>query len=216
MTSVDDEHKLVCQAPGCGRGIAKAIHVIRDQAGDIRVIGSGCYARLAGHQRATADGPAIGGFDGRRLTQEERALMLADTAAFIARMEAAQWGATAVRREVARKPEQRSEYFSPTARRSPGDQWTMPTASGPEALRGVERVEALDKLARFRMQQARAAAQLAIRHWPELSAQALEVVVDAMVLAKAEYLARGGRMDAPDARRAIELAAVAALAERVG
>ena len=88
VASVDESRKLVCQAPGCGRAIAKAVHVIRDSTGTIRVIGSGCYGRLSGHEEATRHGATIAGFDGRCLSPEERALMIADTAAFIADVEA--------------------------------------------------------------------------------------------------------------------------------
>lgn len=49
---------------------------------------------------------------------------------------------------------------------------------------------------------------------PELLAHSLDEVADAIALAKARYLTCGFRMDAPDARIAIESAAVAALAER--
>jgi hypothetical protein len=45
-------------------------------------------------------------------------------------------------------------------------------------------------------------------------ARPLDVVVDAMAHAKAQYLACGFRMDTPDARIAIESAAIAALAEQ--
>lgn len=88
IVRVDEEHKLVCQAPGCGRGIYAAVHVIRDETGAVHVVGSDCYLKLMGHEKATEEGPAFGGWDGRRLTEEERNAMLADTAAFVARMEA--------------------------------------------------------------------------------------------------------------------------------
>ena len=88
VASVDESHKLVCQAPSCGRGIARAVHVIRDETGSIRVVGSGCFEKLAGHKRATEEGAVLPGFDGRRLTAEERSLMVADTTALIARVEA--------------------------------------------------------------------------------------------------------------------------------
>jgi hypothetical protein len=102
VASVEESRKLVCQAPGCGRAIAKAVHVIRDQTGTVCVVGSGCYGKLSGHERATEDGAAIAGFDGRRLTPEERTLMAADTAAFVAGVEAR----LAAEREAAQQAEE--------------------------------------------------------------------------------------------------------------
>ena len=88
MASVEESRKLVCQAPGCRRAIAKAVHVTRYKIGAVRVVGSGCYGKLSGYEQATRYGAVIAGVDGRRLSPEERALMAADTAAFVAAVEA--------------------------------------------------------------------------------------------------------------------------------
>ena len=222
VASVDESRKLVCQAPGCGRAIAKAVHVIRDLTGAIRIVGSGCYVKLSGHEQATKHGAAIAGFDGRRLTPEERALMIADTAAFVASVEArlaAERAATQqaeerMQAEAQRLREQRSEAAA--FHRPSYDAWKRQLSNGPEVLLTGERAHALDKLAQFRAQEARQAARVAMQRWPEISTHTLDVVVDAMTRAKAEYIARGHRMDAPNARSVIEAAAVAALAERAG
>jgi hypothetical protein len=222
VATVEESHRLVCQAPGCGRAIAKAVHVIRDQAGAVRVVGSGCYAKLSGHEQATEHGATIAGFDGRRLTPEERALMVADTAAFVARVEArlaaereaAQQAEERMRAEAQRLREQSATSGVPASRRPGYEEWKRPMSSGPEAMRPGERAHAREQLARFRAQQAREAARVAMQRRPELSAHSLDVVADAMAKAKTEYLERGLRMNAPDARSAIESAAVAALAKR--
>lgn len=220
VASVDESRKLVCQAPGCGRAIAKAVHVIRDSAGAIRVIGSGCFGKLSGNEQATRDGPTIAGFDGRRLTPEERALMIADTAAFVASVEAglaAEREASRLaekeeRDEAWRLGEQRSEVAA--LHRPSQDDWKRQVGDGPEPMPIGQRAHARDKLARYRAQQARQAALSAMQRWPELSIHTLDVVADAMMRAKAEYTARGNRMDAPEARSGIEAIAVAALAKR--
>lgn len=222
VASVEESRKLVCQAPGCGRAIAKAVHVIRDQTGTVCVVGSGCYGKLSGHVRATEDGAAIAGFDGRRLTPEERALMAADTAAFVAGVEAR----LAAEREAARQAEdvksaeaQRLREQHAASResglpRQSLEEWKRPVTNGPEAMGHGDRAHARDQLARFRAQQAREAARVAMQRRPELLAHSLGVVADAIAQAQEQYLARGFRIDSPDARIAIESAAVAALADR--
>jgi hypothetical protein len=220
VASVDESRKLVCQAPGCGRAIARAVHVIRELTGAVRVIGSGCYGKLSGHEQATKDGAAIAGFDGRRLTPKERALLIADTAAFVASVEALlaaerqamQQAEESMQADAQRLRGQRTEAAA--LQRLSREEWNQQVGDGPEAMPIGERAHALDKLSQFRAQQARLAARAAMQRWPELSTHSLDVVADAMTRAKAEYLARGHRMDAPDARSVIEAAAVATLAER--
>lgn len=221
VVSVDESHKLVCQAPGCGRAVAKAVHVIRDETSTIRVVGSGCYEKLAGHRRATDSGASIAGFDGRRLSSEERALMVADTAAFVAQIEARlaaeQVAAETEQRQQAvarRLREGQAASVAPTFSQSSRGEWRRPVVEGPEGMQRGERHGALDQLARFRAQQARQAARIAMQRRPELAAHALETVADAMAQAKSRYLSRGLRMDAPDARESIESEAVALLAEQ--
>jgi hypothetical protein len=220
VASVDEPRKLVCQAPGCGRAIAKAVHVIRDSTGVIRVVGSGCYATLSGHEQATEQGAVIEGFDGQRLSPEERALMVSDTAAFVAAVEArlaAENEATRHAEEALRIEAQRlrKQSFKAPAHCRPAHDECRPSAGdGPEAMRNGEPTSARDKLSQFRAQQARQAARVAIQRRPELTRHSLDVVADAMARAKADYIGRGLRMDAPDAQIVIESAAIAALADR--
>lgn len=205
ITSVDESRKLVCQAPACGRAIAKAVHVIRDSTGAIQVVGSGCYATLSGHEQATKRGATIGWSDSQPLTPDERALMFADTAAFVAAVEAR----LAADREAERQADVRA---AAEAQRMRDERSRQSDVSG----RGRAGNTASDsqRMAQFRAQQARQAARDAIQRRPELSIFSLEVVANAMARAKAEYVGRGHRMDAPDARSAIEAAAIAALADR--
>lgn len=220
VASVDESRKLVCQAPGCGRSIAKAVHVIRDAEGAVRVVGSGCYVKLSGNEQATKQGPAVAGFDGRRLTPEERAAMIADTAAFVASVEARLAAESDARRMAEeRQPtdarpmgEQRSEADAP--QRPPHDDWKRQVGDGREPMPLSQRANARDKLAQFRAQQARQAARVAMQRRPELAIHSLDVVADALTRAKSDYVARGGRMDALDARTVIEDLAIAALAEQ--
>lgn len=222
VASVDESRKLVCQAPGCGRSIAKAVHVIRDAGGAVRVVGSGCYVKLSGNEQATNHGSAIAGFDGRRLTPEERAALIADTAAFVANVEAqlaAEGKASRMageRQLIDPRPmgDQLSGAVNP--QRPPQLDWKRQVSDGPERMPLSQRADARGKLAQFRAQQARQAARMAIQRRPELSIHRLEVAADALARAKSDYVARGGRMDATDARTVIEDLAIAALAKRAG
>jgi hypothetical protein len=148
--------------------------------------------------------------------------MIADTAAFVAGVEArlaaereaAQQAEEVKQAEGQRLCEQQAEFGAPAICRLLQDGWKRPVSNWPESMRPGERAKASDQLARFRKQKAREAAQLAMMRRPELSAHSLDVVAHAMAEAKAQYLARGLHMDAPDARSAIESAALAALSER--
>jgi hypothetical protein len=143
--------------------------------------------------------------------------MMSDTMAFVSLVEAR----LTTEREAARlredkcRSDSRQEAPVKSAIRTPSREgWTPHKNSGSEAMRPGERARALDQLARFRAQQAREAAQIAIQRRPELAAHPLDVVIDAMIQAKAQYLAQGLRMDAAGARGAIESAAVAILEVR--
>lgn len=220
VASVDESRKLVCQAPGCGRAIAKAVHVIRDSTGTIRVIGSGCYGRLSGHEEATRHGATIAGFDGRRLTPEERALMIADTAAFIADVEARLAAEREAKSLAADRISAEAQRLRERATGSidrhpqPASQWQSPLSDGTERMFARDRTRARDSLAQFRAQQARQAARIAMQRRPELSTFSVDVVADALVQAKADYVPTGHRMDAPDARSVIEAGAIAVLSAR--
>jgi hypothetical protein len=143
--------------------------------------------------------------------------MAADTAAFVAGVEArlvADREAARQAREKKAVEAQRSRGHRFEAATPAHDEWKHQVGYGHDGMRTSERASARDKLAQFRAQQARQAACVAIQRWPELSRHSPDVVADAMARAKAEYVGRGLRMDAPDARSVIEAAAVAALADR--
>jgi len=84
---VDEADRVVCQALGCGRSVHKRIHFIR-LAGALSVLGSDCYRRLQVQSGSRSSGPRYGIAEGRRLTDEERALLQSNTVLFIERLEA--------------------------------------------------------------------------------------------------------------------------------
>lgn len=87
IVEVAQSDRVTCQAEGCGHSVFKRIHVVRI-AGSIKVFGSACFDRLFGSRGKTFSVPAFGTSDGRRLTAEERLLLLRNTEALISALEA--------------------------------------------------------------------------------------------------------------------------------
>lgn len=85
VVSVDERQPVRCQAPGCGRGVFRRVHVIRLDGNALGVYGADCYSRLFGARVSTA--PRYGGGAGRELTPEERQQLVHNTEAFIAQFE---------------------------------------------------------------------------------------------------------------------------------
>lgn len=87
VVEVDRDDRVICQASGCGHSIYKRIHVVRE-SGRITVIGSECFKRLYGGLPNVPQAPMFGTGEGRRLSAAERAVLLENTAALVAALEA--------------------------------------------------------------------------------------------------------------------------------
>lgn len=85
IVEVLPEDKVLCAQPGCGHSVWKAIHVVRDGA-ELLVLGSTCFEKRYGSGGALGT-PSYGGGSSRKLTQEERGLLVDNTTAFMARIE---------------------------------------------------------------------------------------------------------------------------------
>lgn len=85
IVEVLPEDKVLCAQPGCGHSVWKAIHVVRDGA-ELLVLGSTCFEKRYGSGGALGT-PSYGGGSSRKLTQEERGLLVENTTAFLARIE---------------------------------------------------------------------------------------------------------------------------------
>lgn len=85
VVGVEKDDRVVCQAPGCGHGVYRRIHVVRHEDGRLRVYGSDCFARLFGHLLRRS--PHYGSGEGRDLTPEERLMLAENTERLIARFE---------------------------------------------------------------------------------------------------------------------------------
>lgn len=85
IIAIDASHAVRCQHTGCGHKVYAAVHIVQE-AGKFLILGSSCFAKRYGGTKAL--GSSVHGTgDGRRLTDQERALLEANTAALIAYFE---------------------------------------------------------------------------------------------------------------------------------
>jgi hypothetical protein len=75
VIGVDKKAEVQCQCKACGHRIFAAIHMIQLPDGEIKCWGSDCYAREAGLANLRHMKPLYPGVNGRRLTDEERAML---------------------------------------------------------------------------------------------------------------------------------------------
>lgn len=83
IVEVSHANRIRCQADGCGHSVFKRIHVVLDN-GKFHVLGSQCFAKLYGGLHTA---PYYGGGDARPLTDNERAMLMENTARFIEQLE---------------------------------------------------------------------------------------------------------------------------------
>ncbi len=85
IIAVDVAHAVRCQQPGCGHRVHAAVHIVREGE-EFIVLGSSCYAKRYGNNRVLGNA-RYGGGTGRSLTDDERRILEANTAALIAYFE---------------------------------------------------------------------------------------------------------------------------------
>lgn len=85
IIAVDSSRPVRCQQSGCHRSVYAAVHVV-EEAGQLLVLGSTCFAKRYGGGKALG-GAQYGGGSGRKLSDEERQILLNNTAALIAHFE---------------------------------------------------------------------------------------------------------------------------------
>src|SRR3989338_1474078 len=98
IVSVDEDDRVRCCQPGCGKQVHRAIHVVRDGQ-ELLVLGSTCFAKRYGDANALGS-PSYGGGGGRQLTDAERELLAHNTAALLAQFEAEAQEDERLRRDV--------------------------------------------------------------------------------------------------------------------
>lgn len=86
IVEVDESERVYCAQPGCKHTVFKAVHVVRD--GDqLLMLGSTCFKKRYGSATALGKAQHWGG-NGKLLTTEERALLVENTEALLARFAA--------------------------------------------------------------------------------------------------------------------------------
>lgn len=89
IVEVDKSARVLCQSEGCGKSVYKRIHVVNDN-NKIIVLGQTCYSHIYGDNTSifTADvGAHYTGDKSRKLTAEERDLLLKNTEKLIEQFE---------------------------------------------------------------------------------------------------------------------------------
>lgn len=86
ILQVEKENRVQCQQPGCAHGVYRAIHVIEED-GTLSVLGSTCFKKRFGRIDALGK-PTYGGGSGQLLSEEERQMLISNTAALIEQLEA--------------------------------------------------------------------------------------------------------------------------------
>ena len=85
VVEVDKNDRVTCQARGCGHSVYKRIHVVRERDA-LHVYGSDCFDKLFGGVEHM-NKPRYGTDVGRRLTDDERRLLIENTARLIEHFE---------------------------------------------------------------------------------------------------------------------------------
>lgn len=85
IVAVDEKDKVQCQQPGCGHSVYAAVHVVEED-GSLLVLGSTCFSKRYGSPNALG-GAQYGAGSGRKLTGEEREMLLRNTATLLARFD---------------------------------------------------------------------------------------------------------------------------------
>jgi hypothetical protein len=82
IVEVEKSAAVQCQHPGCYHRVYKRIHVV-EETGQLMVLGSTCFEKRYGSGSELGT-PSIGGANGRRLTSEERQMLVDNKAALLA------------------------------------------------------------------------------------------------------------------------------------
>ncbi len=86
IVEVEKSDRIVCQAPGCGHGVYRRIHILLID-GVFTLLGSACFKKHQSSWNMESEYPLYHWGEGRRLTAEERARLIQNTTDFIEQLE---------------------------------------------------------------------------------------------------------------------------------
>lgn len=86
VVTVDQVDRVRCQQSGCGHSVYASVHIVEEN-GRLLVLGSTCFAKRFGAANALGSAK-FGAGAGRKLTNEERDMLLQNTETLIAHFEA--------------------------------------------------------------------------------------------------------------------------------
>ncbi|MBB1073244.1 hypothetical protein HUU62_02300 [Rhodoferax sp. 4810] len=107
IVTVDRDHSVLCQQPHCGHRVYARIHVV-EEAGQLMVMGSDCFARRYGVSH-TVNFHGHGSGGGRVLTEAELELLLNNTQELLAQFEAERQRELALAQEKRQREEEQAE-----------------------------------------------------------------------------------------------------------
>lgn len=112
IVAVPPQKRVICMQPHCGHGVYAAIHVVED-SGQILVLGSTCFAKRYGSASALGlPAYSAGGGNGKPLTDEERQLLIDNTAELMDRFKAEHDAAMAAAEAKLRALRERAPTFT--------------------------------------------------------------------------------------------------------
>jgi len=127
IVALDPKERVRCQQPGCGHSVYAAVHVVEED-GRLLVLGSTCFSKRYGGPEALG-AAQYGAGSGRRLSEEEREMLLQNTQALLARFE--QEATAAARAHAARLEEFWRKQAALTSLRPPAP---PPRVPSPQAV----------------------------------------------------------------------------------
>lgn len=83
IVEVEKQDAVQCQHLGCNHRVYKRVHVV-EESGQLLVLGSSCFEKRYGSGALPAK-PSYGGENGKKLSPEERQMLVDNTAAFMER-----------------------------------------------------------------------------------------------------------------------------------
>jgi hypothetical protein len=140
IVAVDEKDRVQCQQPGCGHSVYAAVHVVEED-GHLLVLGSTCFAKRYGAPQALGQAQ-YGEGGGRKLTEEERLMLLQNTEMLLAHFEAqalteAKAAALEIKQTQAQELQRKQLIFDKSQRLRPTNEVHQPARGNSTASPGL-------------------------------------------------------------------------------